>query len=48
VKLVPKFNDKDGINIWDYWVFGLCPSSCILNNTEEHIVSEAGSVTILR
>jgi hypothetical protein len=27
----------------NYWVFGLCPSSCILK-TREHNVSEAGSV----
>jgi hypothetical protein len=28
-KLVPKGSD-DGVNIQDYWIFGLCPSSFIL------------------
>jgi hypothetical protein len=34
-------------NTQDYWVFGLCPSSGILKNTEECNVSETGSVSIL-
>lgn len=33
-------------NIWDYWVFGLYPSSGILKNTEEY-VSETGSVNFV-
>jgi hypothetical protein len=32
----------------DYWVFGLCPSSGIPKNTEEHNVSETGSVSFFR
>jgi hypothetical protein len=35
-------------NTQGYWVFGLCPSSCILKNTKEHNVSETGSVSVLR
>jgi hypothetical protein len=31
----------------NYWVFGLCPSSCILE-TIKHRVSETGSVSVLR
>jgi hypothetical protein len=31
----------------NYWVWGLCPSSCILK-TRERNVSETGSVSILR
>jgi hypothetical protein len=31
-----------------YWAFGLRPSSGILKNTEEHNVSETGSVSGLR
>jgi hypothetical protein len=34
-------------DIQDYWVFGLCPSSGI-QKTEEHNVSETGSVSGLR
>jgi hypothetical protein len=34
-------------NILNYWGFGLCPSSGILE-TREHKVSETGSVSILR
>jgi hypothetical protein len=30
-------------NTQDYWVFGLRPSSGILENTKEHNVSETGS-----
>jgi hypothetical protein len=30
-------------NTQDYWVFGLCPASGILNNIKEHNVSETGS-----
>jgi hypothetical protein len=30
----------------NYWVFGLCPSSCILK-TREHNVLETGYVSIL-
>jgi hypothetical protein len=33
---------------WNYWVFGLCPSSGILKNTREHNISEAGSIFVLR
>jgi hypothetical protein len=32
-------------NTRDYWVFGLCPPSGILRNTNEHSVSETGSVS---
>jgi hypothetical protein len=35
-------------NTQDYWVFGLYPSSGILKDTEEHRVSETGTVTVLR
>jgi hypothetical protein len=35
-------------NISNYWVFGLCPSFGILKNAEEHDVSEAGAVSVLR
>jgi hypothetical protein len=35
-------------NIQDYWVFGLRPSSRILKDTEEHGVSETGSLSFLR
>jgi hypothetical protein len=42
VKLDPEFCDDDEINTRDYWVFGLWPSSCILKNTKEHIISESG------
>jgi hypothetical protein len=38
----------DDIIIWDYRVFGLRPSSRILQNTKEHNVSETVSVSILR
>jgi hypothetical protein len=31
----------------DYWDFGLCPRSGILQNIKEHNVSETGSVSIL-
>jgi hypothetical protein len=31
--------------IQDYWVFGFCPSSGILENKREHNVSETGSVS---
>jgi hypothetical protein len=34
-------------NTQDYWVFGLCPPSGILEDTEEHNLSETGSVSIL-
>jgi hypothetical protein len=34
-------------NTQNYWLFGLCPSSGILK-TREHIVSEIGSVSVLR
>jgi hypothetical protein len=34
-------------NTQDYWVFGLCPSSGILD-TRKHDVSETGSVPVLR
>jgi hypothetical protein len=36
------------IDIRDYWDFVLCPSSCILMNTEEYNVSETGLVSVLR
>jgi hypothetical protein len=32
----------------DYWEFELYPSSGILNNTQEHNVSETGPVSVLR
>jgi hypothetical protein len=35
-------------NTQNCWVFALCPSSSILNNTKEHNVSEIGSVSVLR
>jgi hypothetical protein len=39
----------DGVpNIWNYWVFGLCPSSGILKNPNKHNVSVTGSVSFLR
>jgi hypothetical protein len=34
-------------NIQNYWVFGLSPSSSILEN-RKHDVSETGSVSVLR
>jgi hypothetical protein len=34
-------------NTQNYWVFGLCPSSGILE-TRKHNVSETGSVSVLR
>jgi hypothetical protein len=34
-------------NTQNYWVFGLCPSSGILD-TRKHNVSETGSVFVLR
>jgi hypothetical protein len=44
-KLILKGSDG-GINPWDYWVFGLSPSPGIVKNTNEHSVSESGSVFI--
>jgi hypothetical protein len=35
-------------NAGNHWVFGLCPSSCIIKNTKEHSVLETGSVSVLR
>jgi hypothetical protein len=35
------------LNVQNYWVFGLFPSSCILG-TKKQNVSENGSVSILR
>jgi hypothetical protein len=32
-------------NTWDYWVFGLCPSSDILKNKKEYTLSETDPVT---
>jgi hypothetical protein len=37
---------KEGF-LWNYWVSGLCPMSGILN-TRKHIVSETGSLSVLR
>jgi hypothetical protein len=34
-------------NTQNYWVFGLFPSSCILEN-RKHDVSETGSVSVVR
>jgi hypothetical protein len=34
-------------NTQNYWVFGLCPSTDILE-TRKHNVSETGSVSVLR
>jgi hypothetical protein len=34
-------------NTQNYWIFGLCPSSGILE-TRKHNVSETGSVSVLR
>jgi hypothetical protein len=34
-------------NTQNYWVFGLCPSSGILE-TRKHSISETGSVSVLR
>jgi hypothetical protein len=33
---------------WNYWVFGLCPSSRVLKDTKKHKVSGTGSVSVLR
>jgi hypothetical protein len=38
---------KNGSDIQNYWVLGLCPSSGILE-TRKHNVSETGSVSVLR
>jgi hypothetical protein len=35
-------------NTQDYWVFGLCPLSGILENTKEHNILETVSFPILR
>jgi hypothetical protein len=35
------------VNCENYWVFGLCPSSGIVE-TRKHYVSETGSVSVLR
>jgi hypothetical protein len=35
-------------NTQNYWVFGLCPSSDILKNNEEHNIRKTGSVSFLR
>jgi hypothetical protein len=32
----------------NYWVFGLCPSSRILETRKQHNVSETGSVSVFR
>jgi hypothetical protein len=35
------------INIQNYWLFGICPSSGILES-KKYNVSETGSVSVLR
>jgi hypothetical protein len=40
--------EGDNMNLRNYSVVGLCPSSGILKDTEGHKVSETGSVSVLR
>jgi hypothetical protein len=42
-----KFENTSKMSTLDYWVFGLFPSSGILEN-RKHDVSETGSVSVLR
>jgi hypothetical protein len=35
------------VQTWNYWVFGICPSSSILKTRKDN-VSETGSVSLLK